>query len=115
MLIQHKYFNQDNPTYTLILKDNCEVDVDENKYNTLTELQKYNLVFEEVAIMCYERYNNMYYKAGYAKMLKKFIISHAPIWEALWIIQNHKLLLTTIPFNFKQHLDNVRCKNNTSN
>jgi len=112
MLIQHEYFNQPNPTYTLILKDNCEVDVDENKYNNLTELQKYNLVFEEVAVMAYERYGDMYYKAAYAKMLKKFIISHAPIWEALWIIQNHKLLLTTIPFNFKQHLDNVRYNNN---
>lgn len=107
MLIQHEYFNnQQAPTYTLILKDNCEVDVDEKKYNQLTELQKYNLVFEEVAVMAHERYNKVLYKKAYNIMLKKFIISHAPLWEAMWIIQNHKLLLTTIPFNFIKHLDN---------
>lgn len=111
LLIKHEYFKgQEKPTYSLILKDNCEVDVDEDKFNQLTELQKYNLVFEEVAVMAAERFKDKHYQASYAKMLKKFIISHAPIWEALWIIENHKLLLTTIPFDYKKHLDNVGFK-----
>lgn len=106
MLIKHPYFeNQDKPTYTLILKDGAEVEVDENKYNNLTEQQKFNLVFEEVAVMATERYSKRYYKAAYNRMLKKFIIGHAPIWEALWIIENYKNLSTNIPFNFLKFLN----------
>ncbi len=82
ILIKHSYFNQDKPTYTKILKDGAEIEVNEDKFNLLTEKEK------------------LYYRSAFAKMLKKFIISHAPIWEAIWIIENHKKLVTTIPFNF---------------
>lgn len=106
ILIKHSYFEgQDKPTYTLILKDGAEVEVDESKYNTLTDLQKFNLVFEEVAVMAAERYSKRYYKSAYNRMLKKFIIGHAPIWEALWIIENYKNLSTNIPFNFLKFLN----------
>ena len=106
MLITHPYFEgQKHPTYPKILKDGAEVDVDHNKFLLLTEKEKYNLVFEEVANMATERYNKMYYKAAYEKMLKKFIISHCPLWEGIWIVQNHKELLTTIPFNFIKFLN----------
>lgn len=107
LLIKHPYFNQSEPTYKLVLKDNAEVDVDENKFNKLTELQKFNLVFEEVAVMAEERYN-IYYKRAYNRMLKKFILNHAPIWEAIWIIQNHKELLCNIPFDFKQYFKTIK-------
>jgi len=100
ILIKHPYFNQDKPTFDKILKDGEEVAVDEKKFNLLTEKEKYNLVIEEVMCMAMERYNKDYYKSAFSKMLKKFIISHAPIWEALWIIENHKELIRTIPFNF---------------
>ena len=50
--------------------------------------------------MAMERYGNMYYKKAYNRMLKKFILSHAPIWEATWIIINHKELLNNIPFDY---------------
>jgi len=104
LLIQHEYFvNQDKPTYTKILIG--EVLVSEDKFNLLTEQEKFNLVFEEVAVMALERYSDLYYKAAYNKMLKKFIINHAPMFEAVWIIQNHKKLLTEIPFNFIKHLN----------
>lgn len=101
MLIKHEYFNnQKKPTYVKVLKTGAEVDVCETKFKTLTEKEKFNLVFEEVAVMATERFGNMYFKKAYNRMLKKFILGHAPIWEAIWIIQNHENLLTNIPFNF---------------
>lgn len=104
-LIEHFYFNQDKPTYTKMLADNAEVLTDENKFNQLTEQEKLNVSMEEVMVMAYERYSNLYYKHAFNKMLKKFILQHAPIWQALHIIQNHKQLLTNIPFNYIEHLN----------
>jgi len=105
ILIQHPYFEgQIEPTYKKILIG--EVDVCMEKFKELTEKEKFNLVFEEVAVMAIERFpKKMYYKQQYQKMLKKFIISHAKIEEALWIIENHKNLLCNIPFNFKEFIN----------
>lgn len=101
ILIEHPYFQgQEKPTYTYILKDGAEVDVCERKFNKLSEKQKFNLVFEEVANMAAERYGSINFRKAYGRMLKKFIICHAPMWEAIWIIENHRLLLSNIPFNF---------------
>lgn len=106
LLIQHPYFKgQELPTYTKILKDGAEVDVSEEKFNLLTEQEKFNLVFEEVAVMGIERYGEMYYKKGYNRMLKKFILNHAPLWEAIWIVMNHKEL-SNCPFDFLTFLNN---------
>lgn len=104
LLVKHEYFEGNEPTYKKILKDGAEVDVSEEKFNLLTEKQKFNLVIEEVMVMALERYSDLYYKAAFSKMLKKFIINHAPLWEAIWIIQNHKKLITEIPFDFILHL-----------
>jgi len=112
LLVQHEYFgNQNLPMYTKVLKDGAEVDVSEEKFNLLTEKEKFNLVFEEVAVMQLERYGDMYYKKGYNRMLKKFILHHAPLWESIWIIQNHKKLLQNIPFNHLEFL-NQKIKQN---
>lgn len=104
LLVRHPYFCGEPPTYKKILKDGAQVDVSEEKYNSLTELEKFNLVFEEVAVMSFERFNKLHYKKAFGRMLKKFIISHAPIWESVWIIQNHKELLINIPFDYFTHL-----------
>jgi hypothetical protein len=104
LLVKHEYFEEDEPTYKKVLKDGADVDVSEEKFNLLTEKQKFNLVVEEVMIMALERYSELYYKAAFNKMLKKFIINHAPLWEAIWIIQNHKKLITEIPFDFISYL-----------
>lgn len=94
LLIKHPYFKgQLEPTYKLVLKNDAQVDVDENKFNLLTFEQKCNLVVEEVMLMATERRPTAYYKAAYKWMLDKFIREHAPYWEALFIIQNYKLLL----------------------
>lgn len=75
------------PTYTKILIG--EVEVGEEKFNVLSREEKLDLVREEVMVMAYERYPHMSYKLAYARMLKKFIINHAPLWEAIFIIENY--------------------------
>lgn len=99
------------PTYTLILKDGAEVEVDENKFNQLTFEQKCSLVKEEVFVMAWERYSKYLHYIAYQKMLKKFIINHAPLWEAIFILDNFKELKTPCfngvkGFNFIQHINN---------
>lgn len=103
MLIKHEYFNQSKPTYTKILEDDKEVEVSEDKFNLLSEQEKHNIVTEEVMVMATERFSHLNYKVAFSKMLRKFILYHAPLWEAVWIIQNHKKLLT-IPFNYIEFL-----------
>lgn len=114
LLIQHPYFKgQEQPTYVKILKEGQEVDVCMDKFSNLTEEEKFNVVFEEVAVMSLEnRFSKkMYWKAKYERMLKKFITSHAKIEESLWIIQNHKKLLCNLPFNYEQFLNLEISKN----
>ena len=87
----HSLLNPE-PVFTRILKDGEEVEVDETKFNLLSFEDKCNLVQEEVKVMAWERFKNNPYYVAYGKMLKKFIISHAPIWEALFIIENYNIL-----------------------
>ena len=76
------------PTYNKVLKDGAEVEVCEDKFNQLSFQEKCDLVTEEVMIMAFERYQKIGYRSAYSKMLKKFIINHAPIWEGIFIIEN---------------------------
>lgn len=92
------------PTFNKVLKDGAEVEVDENKFNLLTEEEKELLVREEVYVMAYERFSYLEYPFAYSKMLKKFLLNHAPIWEALWMIQNWPKLVKT-KFNFIKHIN----------
>lgn len=87
----HTLLNE-TPIYTKILEDNEEVLVSEKKFDGLTFDEKCDLVREEVMVMAYERYYELNYKIAYSKMLKKFIMNHAPLWEALFIIENYVLL-----------------------
>jgi hypothetical protein len=93
------------PTYKKVLKDGAEVDVSEEKFKSLSYEDKLELVREELYVMAYERLAGRHYRAAYAWMLKKFIIHHAPIWEALFIIENLRVLYKPI-INYKKLLDN---------
>ena len=75
------------PTFTKVLKG--EVEVCESKFNNLSHEDKCNLVVEEVIIMAFERYKHLGFQRAYFAMLRKFIISHAPIWEAIFILENY--------------------------
>lgn len=114
LLIQHEYFEgQEKPTYTKILKEGKDVDVCMNKFNELTEKEKFNIVFEECAVMQFERYEKLQYRVGFSKMLKKFLQSHCKIEEAVWIIENYKMLLTTNVFNHIKFLkEKINERNN---
>jgi hypothetical protein len=108
MLIKHPYFeNQAFPTYKYILKDNAEIDVSEEKWLQLSHKQKYNLVFEEVSVMAQERNFHEHYRISYHRMLNKFIRNHAPLFQAIWIIENYKECLKPA-FNYKEYLKNTK-------
>jgi len=94
------------PTYLKVLKDGAEVDVSEEKFNSLSHSEKLELVREEVYVMAYERMGSRSYRAAYAWMLKKFIMSHAPMWEALFILGNYRELHKPI-INYKTIIDNA--------
>jgi len=110
---EHDYLHillNPTPTFTKILKDGEEVDVDEEKFNLLSHKEKCNLVEEEVMVMAWERYKHLDFRVAYTRMLKKFIISHAPIWEALFIIENY-IELHKPKFNYFKIIENGLTKN----
>ncbi len=92
---QHDYLHTliaDIPAYTKILKDGCEVELDENKWNNLTFNEKCDVVNEETYVMAYERYKKTNYKVAFAKQLKDNIIKHFPFYIALFAIENYPKL-----------------------
>jgi hypothetical protein len=93
------------PTYTLVLADGAEVDVSEEKFNALSDEQKLDLVREECYVMGYERLAGRDYRTAYAWMLKQMVLVHAPMFEAMFIIQNHRQLHKPI-INFKEKIEN---------
>ena len=78
------------PTYSKILKDGAEVEVDENKFNLLSHDEKLDLGREEIYVMAFERLLGRSYRTAYNWMLKKFIMEHAPMYEALYLIANYR-------------------------
>lgn len=111
----HDYYHtilKEVPTYTKVLKDGAEVDVCQDKFNNLSFEEKCDLVREEVMVMAYERYNkSLSYVSAYSKMLKKFIINHAPLWEAIFIVENY-IPLHRPKFNYfekiSEHLERIK-------
>lgn len=88
------------PSYTKILADGAEVAVSEKKFDILSHNERCNIVREEIMVMAYERYKDKGYRLAYSVMLKKFIRNHAPLWEAVFILENyielHKPLINYI-------------------
>ena len=93
-----------NPTFNKVLKDGEEVDVSEEKFNSLSFEEKCDLVSEEIYVMAYERMAGRSELAAYRWMLKQFIMYHAPIWEAKFIIENYNVLKRPI-IQYKSLLD----------
>jgi len=89
--VLHTYINT-TPLYLKVLKDGADVDVSEEKFNKLTFDEKLDLAREEIYVMAFERLYNRDYRVAYNWMLRKFIINHAPMWEALFIIQNYRIM-----------------------
>lgn len=86
--ILHTYINP-VPTYTKILADGKDVEISEDKFNLLTLEEQLDVVREEVYVMAYERYKNYHFMIANAKMLKKFIMQHAPMWMFPFVVKNY--------------------------
>ena len=97
---------KETPTYTKVLKQGAEVEVSEDKFNELTFEEKCDLVREEVHVMAWERMaGKLKWHHAYSIMFKKFIISHAPMWEALFILDN-LAVLSKPTFNYFEQIEN---------
>ena len=98
------------PMYTRLLRDGCEVELDKRKWDALNHQEKYDVVFEETAVMAYERYKKSYYKAGYERQLEQNIIKHFPKYIAEFAILNYKEVVKP-KFNFINTIKNGLQKN----
>lgn len=88
--IYHTYIT-DIPMYTKILKDGCEVEVSEEKFNLLSHEDKLKIITEECSVMAYERYrNDLPYYIAYRKQLKDCLIKHFPQFVALYGLTHFK-------------------------
>ncbi len=86
----------EHPAYKKILKDGCEVELDEVKWDKLSFEEKCDVVYEETSVMAFERYSpKLYWKKAYNRQLKDNIIKHFPFYIALFAIENYILLSTT--------------------
>lgn len=83
----------DYPAYKKLLKDGCDVELDESKWEYLTFEEKCDAVYEETAVMAFERYDpKLYWKAAFNRQLKDNIIKHFPFFIALFAIENYKIV-----------------------
>lgn len=99
----HKIINP-TPVYTLVLKDGAEVELDPTKFSALTQEQKFDFVREEVMVMAWERYRNRPYYLAYHRMMKKFIINHAPDFSLIFVLENY-LQLIKPKFNYIKQIN----------
>jgi hypothetical protein len=105
---QHDYLHtllNPIPMYTKLLKEGCEVELDESKWNNLNFEEKCDVVFEETAVMAFERYKTTDYRTAYKKQLKDNIIKHFPSYIAIFAIEKYKELEKP-KYNFKTKIEN---------
>ena len=79
--------------------DGQDVEISEDKFNKLTFDEKLDVIREEVYVMAYERYKDKNHLVAYSKMLKKFIMQHAPIWMFPFVVENY-LKINRAEINF---------------
>lgn len=105
---QHDYLHTllaDTPAYTKLLKEGCEVELDESKWHNLSFDEKHDVVFEETGVMAFERYKTTDYRIAFKRQLKQCIIKHFPFYISLWAIENYPKLEKP-KFNFKIKIEN---------
>lgn len=107
----HSYI-QDPPTFTKVLIEPNGVEVSEEKWQNLSHEDKLNIVREEVYVMAYERLAGRDYRSAYVWQLKQMVLTHAPLYEAIWIVQHYKELLKP-QFNYKEKLDHELQRNHS--
>lgn len=90
------------PAYIQFLKG--EVELDEVKVLQANDEEKDKLIQEEVMVMAWERYGNLYYKSAYYRMFKKYIREHVPMYLFFYVIENFKRL-SKAPYNFLDYIN----------
>ena len=93
------------PSYIKILEDGQEVMISEKKWNALSHEEKLQVVREETYVMAFERLAGRDYRTAYYWMIKQMIISHLPMYAAVWAIENYYELRKPL-FNYKQKIEN---------
>ena len=102
---KYHYILEEIPAFTKLLKDGAEVELDESKWDKLSFEEKCDVVFEEAAVMAFERYPKMDYRRSYKKQLKDNIIKHYPEYIAIFAVVNY-IKLEKPKYNFKIKLEN---------
>lgn len=98
------YALSDNPAYIQTLKDGCEVETCQKKFEALPFEEKCRVVREECFVMSYERFNNLNYRHAYAIMLKKFLVNHAPDYMQIFMLLNWEAI-QKCPFDFMSKIE----------
>lgn len=93
------------PMYTRVLKENCEVELDETKFYALTHEEKLKFIQEEVMVMAWERWREFYHRKSYYRMLKKFLRNHVPMFAFTFLIENWRVL-DRPPYDFNEVIEN---------
>lgn len=93
------------PAYTKILKDGAEVELDESKWNNLSFEEKCDVVFEETAVMNFERRPKLDYRVGYKRQLQENIQKHFPEFISFWAIENY-IALERPKYNYIKTIEN---------
>jgi len=87
----HTFINPD-PLYKRILVDGEEVTTCPKKFELLPHEDRMELVREEVYVMAWERFRDKHFMVANSKMLKKFIMQHAPLWMFPFAVENYIVL-----------------------
>lgn len=98
------------PMFTKILVEPNGVDCSEEKWNDLSFDDKLELIREETYVMAYERLAGRSWLSAYKWQLKQMITGHLTMYEALFAIENYRLLERP-KINFKELLDEKLCRN----
>lgn len=88
----------DEPLYHQILKDECEVEIDEEKFKKLSEVDQMRVVMEECGNLAFERWRDKLPKVAYYRALNRMILALTPLWLAKYIIENYNKLSPTQKF-----------------
>lgn len=99
------------PAYTKILKNGCEVEVCEEKFNNLTFDDKCKVVVEEAVVMAYERYSGKTKThVAFNKQLRANIQKHYPEFIAIFAIENYKELTNIRKMKVMEMLNKLNFK-----
>lgn len=101
-----------NPIYKKILIGDGTVNICKNKFQTLTYKEQLDIIFEEVYVLSFERWDNKYnnYVVNYRNNLYYFLCHLAPTWLSLFGFKN-LLEINKPKINYKKLIDNGQTRN----